>query len=94
MYGNNVLSNTDRTTMDGLQPCNHEEADSRIFLHVHDAALQHHRVLIKVDTVVFVLAIAQTQRMPQTQRIANKEIWLAFGTGKHFRSFSVHDIAQ
>ncbi len=53
-YRNDVLSNTDRTTMDGLQLCNHEEADSRIFLHVHDAALQHDRVLIRsVDTDVF-----------------------------------------
>ena len=88
-YGSDILSNTDRTTMDGLQPCNHEEADSRIFLHVHDAALQHDRVLIRsVDTDVFVLAVAQIQRIP------NKEIWLAFGTGKHFRYFPIHDIAR
>ena len=88
-YGNDVLSNTDRTTMDGLQPCNHEEADFRIFLHVHDAALQHHRVLIRSgDTDVFVLAVAQMQR------ITDKELWLAFGTGKQFRYLPIHDIAR
>ena len=88
-YGNDVLSNTDRTTMNGLQPCNHEEADSRIFLHVHDAALQHHRVLIRsVDTDVFVLAVAQMQRIP------DKELWLAFGTGKQFRYLPIHDISR
>jgi hypothetical protein len=88
-YGNDVLSNTDRTTMYGLQPCNHEEADSRIFLHVHNAALQHHRVLIRaVDTDVFILAVAQMQRIP------DKELWLAFGTGKQFRYLPIHDIVR
>ncbi|CAB3979704.1 Hypothetical predicted protein [Paramuricea clavata] len=75
--------------MDGLQPCNHEEADSRIFLHVHDAALQHHHVLIRsVDTDVFILAVAQMQRIP------DKELWLAFGTGKQFRQHILHAAYQ
>ncbi|KAK3732423.1 hypothetical protein QZH41_018359, partial [Actinostola sp. cb2023] len=88
-YGNEVLSNTARAALDGLQPCNHEEADSRIFLHVHDAALQHRRILIRsVDTDVFVLAVAQMQRIP------DKELWLAFGTGKQFRYFPIHVIAR
>ena len=88
-YGNDVLSNTDRTIMYGLQPRNHEEADSRIFLHVHNVALQHHRVLIRaVDTDVFVLAVAQMQRIP------DKELWLAFGTGKQFRYLPIHDIVR
>ena len=74
---NRVVSNTARERLEGLQPCNHEEADTRIFLHVLDAAKQHKRIMIRtVDTDVFVLAISQMQRIPQ------KEIWLAFGVGK------------
>ena len=28
---NHVVSNTSRENLEGLQPCNHEEADTRIF---------------------------------------------------------------
>ena len=30
---NRVVSNTTKERLEGLQPCNHEEADTRIFLH-------------------------------------------------------------
>jgi len=36
--------------------------------------------------MLFVLAVLQVQR------ILHKEIWLAFGTGKLFRYFSIHEI--
>ena len=57
---NHVVSNTSRENLEGLQPCNHEEADTRIFLHVLDAAKQHQQI-----TDVFVLAISQMQRILQ-----------------------------
>ena len=86
---NQVVSNTSRENLEGLQPCNHEEADTRIFLHVLDAAKQHQRIMIRtVDTDVFVLAISQMQRISQ------KEVWLAFGMGKLFRYYPIHDIAR
>ena len=42
-----------------LQPCSHEEADTRIFVHVLDAIEQgHSKVMIRtVDTDVVILAI-------------------------------------
>ena len=88
-YGSQVVSNTTRESLEDLQPCNHEEADTRIFLHVLDAAKQHHRIMIRtIDTDVFVLAVSQMQRIPQ------KEVWLAFGMGKLFRYYPIHEIAR
>ena len=88
-YGNQVVSNTTRENLEDLQPCNHEEADTRIFLHVLDAVKQHRRIMIRtIDTDVFVLAVSQMQTIPQ------KEVWLAFGMGKLFRYYPIHEIAR
>lgn len=40
------------------------------------------------DTDVGVLAVANAQN------VSAREIWIAFGVGKHFRYIPVHDIAQ
>ena len=83
-----VLCNYSRDTQE-LAHCNHEEADTRIFVHMKDA-VNHglSRVLIRtVDTDVVALAVAA---VVQTDA---KELWVAFGTGKKFRYISAHDIA-
>ena len=86
---NQVVTNGTRECLEGLQPCSHEEADTRIFVHVLDAANQHQRIMIRTnDTDVFVLAVSQMHRIPQ------KEVWLAFGTGKQFRYYPIHVIAR
>ena len=73
-----------------LAPCSHEEADTRMLLHVaHAAQHGHSRILIRtVDTDVVVLAVMVAQRLP-----AEDEVWLAFGTGKSFRYLAAHQIA-
>ena len=44
---------------DGLAPCNHEEADTRVFLHVAHASKTFSKVSVKVgDTDVVVLAVS------------------------------------
>jgi len=55
----NVLSSSPINSSN-LEPCNHEEADSRIFVHVLDAIKQgHSKIMIcTVDTDVVILAIA------------------------------------
>ena len=65
-----------------LAPCSHEEPDSRMMLHVaHAAQHGHHKILVRtVDTDVVVLAVMVAETLP-----AEDEVWLAFGTGKHFR---------
>lgn len=66
-----------------LAPCTHEEADSRIFLHV--AAITyagHQRVIVRTsDSDVVVLAVSTFTAL------GNKidELWIAFGMRCHFR---------
>ena len=61
----------------GLAPCTHEEAVTRILLHMEDAVKQGcNKVSIRtVDTDVVVLAVASAQRLNIT------ELWIAFGAG-------------
>ena len=64
-----------------LSPCNHEEANSCMLLHVSHAADYGHRKLLiwTVDTDVVVLALSVAQCLG-----TEYELWLAFGTSKHF----------
>ena len=66
-----------------LTPCSHEEADTRVFLHVGDAALKGHRkILIRtVDSDVVVLAIRAFALLEEMI----EELWVGFGSGCHFR---------
>ncbi|KAG1649787.1 hypothetical protein GQR58_028625 [Nymphon striatum] len=76
--------------LESLGPCNHEEADSRMFLHVaHASRHGHEKILVRtVDTDVVVLAVAVAQTLP-----ADSELWLAFGTGTSFRYLAAHELA-
>ena len=73
-----------------LAPCNHEEADTRIFLHLENAiTCGHTKVLVRtVDTDVVVLAVTAAQRLNLS------ELWVAFGTGKGLQYLLVHEIAK
>ena len=74
----------------GLAPCTHEEADTRMLLHLEDAVQNgHDKISIRtVDTDVVVLAITTAQRLQV------KELWVVFGVGKHFRHIPAHEIAR
>ena len=73
----------------GLVPCSHEEADIRLFLHVSDAVKKGYRKLLlrTVDTDVVVVA------MVALNRTKPDELWVAFGTGGHFRFIPIHEVA-
>ena len=73
-----------------LVPCTHEEADTRILLHLDDAVKEGYtKVSIRtVDTDVLVLAVTAAQRL----NIA--ELWVAFGAGKTFRYLAAHEMAK
>ena len=85
-YGEVVLS-SQPTEMMG---CSHEEADTRLVLHAYHASQSGYRkILIRtVDTDVVVLAVSRVQDL------SVDEIWIAFGTGKHFRYLPIHSIAE
>ena len=63
-----------------LAQCSHEEADSRMLLHISHPAQHdhHHQMLIRtVDTNAVVLAVFAINHLPAG--------WLALGTGKSLR---------
>ena len=76
----------------GLAPCTHEEADTRMFVHLEDAVRQGFtKALIRtVDTDVVVLAVTAAQRL----KTSLSELWVAFGVGKYFRYLPAHEIAR
>ena len=76
-----VLSKPPLADLSSISPCTHEEADTRMLLHVaHAAQHGHQRIMIQtVDTDVVVLAVAAAQGLKPAD-----ELWLAFGTGKSF----------
>jgi len=81
---------TNHHDVSGLAPCTHEEADTRILLHVEHAVHQGlNKVSIcTVDTDVVVLAILLAKSLDIS------ELWIAFGTGKNFRFLAALDIAR
>ena len=85
-----MLFNDERNDITNLAPCGHEEADTRLLLHVADAANQGFtKVVVRtVDTDVVVISVAAFHQ------IQLSELWVAFGTGKHFRYLPVHDISS
>ena len=77
---------TNHQDVSGLAPCTHEEADTRMLLHVeHAVHCGFNEVSIHtVDTDLVVLAISLAQRLDIS------ELWIAFGTGKNFRLLAAH----
>ena len=69
-----------------LIPCNHEEADTRIFVYVNSAAEANHRKISirTVDTDVVVIAVALFNALTVD------ELWVEFGVGKNKRWLPVH----
>ena len=84
--GTEVLCSPAESDLTSLAPCSHEEADTRMLLHVADAVQKGTRkVAIRtVDADVVVLAVASFDN------INPDELWLALGTGSSFRHIAVH----
>jgi hypothetical protein len=94
-HGEQVLSSHPRDDTSTLAPCTHEEADTRMFLHVADAVqCGFTRMIVRtVDTDVLVLAVSLVQQL-QEQASEDIELWVAFGTGTHLRYLVAHEIAE
>ena len=89
-YGRDVLCSIPTSDLSQLSPCSHEEADTRIFVHVADAVRQGClKVSVRtVDTDVVVIAVTAFNK------IHPEELWLAFGTGDSFRYIAIHELVQ
>ena len=81
-YGGGILSSTERTEMRLLLPCKHEEEDTRLMVHVLDAASSGHRRnrIRNNDTDVVVLAISVASTPP------TDELWITYGSGKNVQN--------
>ena len=77
-----------------VAPCNHQEADSRICLHVkHSLKNDSCNVFVRtVDTDVVVLLISSFSDFKAQQ--PNIDLWVSFGMGKsyHFNINSIYDM--
>ena len=75
-----VLSNKDIDT-DSLSPCDHEEGDTKIFLHLKHAVIEGHKkaFIRTVDTDIIVVVISVFHRL---QVFGLEELWVGFGTGR------------
>ncbi len=85
---NSVLTSDPEMDTSGVQPCTHEEADSRMMLHVADCVKQgYKKITIRTtDTDVVVLAVSVQCHLDLD------ELWIAFGTGKSYRYIGTHSI--
>ena len=87
-HNGHVLSTNTHDTS-ALAPRNHEEADTRMFVHAADAVNQGcQKIMIRtVDTDVVTIAVSVIASIDIT------ELWVAFGTGRHLRYIPAHSIA-
>ena len=79
--GSNAIVKGSRRSM---ELCNHEEADTRLKLHLLDAIINGcHRFIIRtVDTDVVVIIVGKFHHLKS--HCEDVDIWVAFGIGKHF----------
>ena len=85
--GNKVATKEpDAIDITSIQPCLHEEADTRLLLHAHHARITgYENILIRtVDTDVLVIAVAMAEKL------GNGHLWLLFGKGNSCRYINVN----
>ena len=93
-YDDHVLVNTSDSQSVAdfatIMPCNHQEADIRIFLHLSHAAQQGNSITFirTVDCDVVIIAVGHFGSLGVMQ------LWIGFGTGKAFQHIPVHEITQ
>ncbi len=77
-----------------ISKCNHEEADTRIIIHVKDSLQRgNNTIMIRtVDTDVVVLLVGHFYSL--CEQHPNVDIWVAFGTGKHFCYYHINTICS
>ena len=74
--------------MEAVSPCLREEADTRIFVHARDAAIEGSKALV---TKANDTDIVQTLR-PQLQEIGVDTLWTAFGHGVGMKWIPIHEL--
>ena len=87
--GDGVVTNAAIDTSN-LEICNHEEADTRVLLHVLDGSKSGIKKIsiVTVDTDVVIIAIRHFLALNL------EELWIEFGVGKSKRFIPIHQYAE
>ena len=90
--GESVKSSGERRGQ--MSKCNHEEADTRIVVHILHALEQGMKIIQvrTVDTDVVTILVGAYFSLVKTQ--PDLDIWVAFGTGKSFRYYSINAVCS
>jgi len=77
-----------------MSDCTHEEADTRVVIHVLHALHNGARTIEvnTVDTDIVVILLGQFHEFLKVRE--EIELWIAFGSGKHFQQFRVNDLYE
>ena len=77
-----------------MEESDHEEADTRICLHVHNALKNVATIVLirTVDTDMIVILVGVFHDL--LQQHPDMQLWVGFGMGKHFRYYHVNSICQ
>lgn len=88
-----AITNSTNNSLDGVSPCSQEEADTRLFIHARDAALNGSKsIIIKAnDTDVLIIAVSVLSSL---QDLGLQQMWIFFGQGLNSRWIPVHDIVS
>ena len=89
-YDITCITNTNQVASSFILHCNHEETNTKMFLHVNDITLQGHSKIIihTVETDVLVLAVSVLARLKDQ----SEKLWVDFGVGKCRKYVPVHII--
>ena len=74
--------------------CNHEEADTRIVVHLlHSVQRGNKKILVKtVDTDIIVILLGKFEEI--SELCPDIDLWIAFGVGKDFVLYSINAIYE
>ena len=78
-------------SIEGVSPCSHEEADTRIFVHARHAVQEGSKYMFVKASDTDILVIA-TSVMPALQAICLQQLWIAFGQGRNMRWIPAHEL--
>ena len=86
-----VICNDNQKSLAAVSPCVHEEADTQIFVHARDAAIEGSKSLVikANDTDIVVIAVSV---LPQLQEIGVETMWTAFGHGVGMKWIPIHEL--
>ena len=92
-----VLAGVDvfcRVPYQPMPPCDHEEADTRICVHLKNAMEKGARKVflrtVETDVIVVIAGIFFDHK----RTYSNLDIWVAFGMGKHFQHYHLNTICH